>query len=125
MDEHNLIVGEIAASGLFEVMTPQAQQVLSAMAHAADPNTRELTLSVDQIVRRTGTSLFSDQVEGVIHLLSESGIVEKVSEGAPPTYRIAGYHRLVEIKSEIDARIAAGEQPFPHVDARRPNFKKR
>ena len=125
MDERNSILDEIAASGLFEVMTAQAQKVLSAMAHVADPNTRELTLSVDKIARRAGNSLFPDQVDGVIHLLSESGIVEKVSEGAPPTYRIAGYQRLVETKSKIDARIDAGEQPFPHVAPRRTNFRQR
>ncbi len=132
MDEHNLILNEIEDTGLFEVMTVPTPDVLSAMAHAADPKTRKLKKSFDEIARqvdkiagRMGNRLFPDQVEGAIHLLSESGIVEKVTEGPLPTYRIAGYHRLAEIKSEIDERIAAGGQPFPHVPARRTNATQR
>ena len=122
MDERISILDEIAVTGLLDVMTAQAQMVLSAMTRAADPNTRELTLSVDRIARRAGNSLFPDQVAAVIHQLCESGIVDKVPEGPPSTYRIPGYPRLDGAKSEIDARIAAGEQPFRPVAPRRPNF---
>ena len=125
MNEPTAIPDEIAAIGLFEVMTAQAWTVLSAMAAAADPNTRELTLPVDRIAGRAGNSLFLDQVSGIIHFLSESGIVEKVSEDDPPTWRIPDCQRLVEARGKIDARVAAGEQPFPYVAPSRPNFRQR
>lgn len=125
MDEPITIPDEIAASGLFEVMTAQARTVLSAMAAAADPNTRELTLPGDKIAGRAGNSLFPDQVAGIIHFLCDSGIVEKVSKDDPPIWRILDSLSLVEAKSKIDARIAAGEQPFPSVAPSRPNFRAR
>lgn len=131
MDERISILDEIAVSGLFEVMPLQTQRVLCAMAHFADPSTRELTTPVHRIAMQAtqamqaSSALFPDQVAGVIHLLCESGIVEKVSEGPPPTYCIPCYERLVEAKSKIDARIAAGEQPFPHVAPGPTDFKER
>ena len=51
MDRHNFIPDEIAETGLFKVMTFPTPNVLFAMAHAADPDTRELTLSFAQIAR--------------------------------------------------------------------------
>jgi len=128
MDERISILDEIAVSGLFEVMPLQTQRVLCAMAHFADPSTRELTTPVHRIAMQAmqaSSALFLDQVAGVIHLLCESGIVEKVSEGPPPAYRIPCYERLVEAKSKIDARIAAGEQPFPYVVPGPTDFKER
>ena len=131
MDERTSILNEIAVSGLFEVMTAQAppaiqaQRVLSAMAHFADPSTRELTTSVYKIAWQAGTSVFPDQVPEVIQQLCDSGIVEKISKGEPPTYRVAGYQRLVEAKSKIAARIAAGEKPFPHVAPGPTGFEER
>lgn len=125
MDERTSILDEIAVSGLFEVMPVQTQRVLCAMAHIADPSTRELTMSVYKIAGQAGTSVFPDQVASVIQLLSESGIVEKVSEGPPPIYRIPCYQRLVETKSKIDARIAAEEQLFPYVAPGPTGFRER
>ena len=125
MDERTLILDEIAVCGLFEVMPVQAKRVLSAMAHFADPSTRELTKPVYKIAMQTGNSVFSDQVPEVIQQLCDSGIVEKISEGEPSTYRIADYQRLVEAQSKIAARNDAGEEPFPYVAPGPTGFKER
>jgi len=123
MDERTLILNEIAVSGLCEVMPVQAQRVLFAMVHFADPSTRELTTPVYKIAMQTGTSVFSDQGPEVIQQLCDSGIVEKISEGEPSTYRIADYQRLVGAQSKIAASTAAGEEPFPHVAPGPTGFK--
>lgn len=125
MDERISILNEIAVIGLFKVMPLQTWRVLSAMTHFADPSNRELTTSVYRIAGQAGTSVFPDQVPEVIQQLCDSGIVEKISEGEPPTYRVAGYQRLDEAQSKIAIRVAAGEQPFPHVAPGLTGFKER
>ncbi|MCY3711106.1 MAG: hypothetical protein OXG26_19630 [Caldilineaceae bacterium] len=128
MDERNAILDEIVVSGLQEALPRRTYLVLSAMAFLADPDTREVTKRVEEIAGKTrsmmlpDTIIFPDQVAGVIHQLCDSGIVEKVSEGDPPTYRVAAdYRRLVEVKEMIDK----GEQEFPHVEPNRPKFRQR
>lgn len=133
MNERNPILDEIAASGLFEVMPPQTiqtQRVLAAMACFADPSTRELKTPVYKIAVKAssaapGTMIFPEQAAGMIRQLSEFGIVEKVSEGEPPTWRIPCRQRLVEAGSRITAKIATEEQPFPYVAPDPTGFEER
>ena len=126
MDERNSIINDLVVSGLSKVLPIQASKVLSAMAFLADPYTREVTKRVDEIAGKTDTMMFPEQVAGVIRQLCESGIVERVSEGDPPTYRVAAdYGRLVEIEKEIGEMNARGEERFPYVAPSRTNFRER
>lgn len=117
MNERISILDEIAASGLFDVMPLQTQRVLAAMARFADPSTRELKTPAFIIAETAssaapGTRTFPNQVDKVIQQLCKSGILEKLSEGPPPTWRIACFQRLAEIKETI----AGGELTLSHFD---------
>lgn len=133
MEERSRIIINLTMSGLFQVMPVQTVKVLCAIAILADPDTQELTMPVDKIAREvawqvnraaelTGAVMFPDQITGVFLQLSEVGIVERVSDGDPPTYRFAAdYKRLVEIKK----MIAEGEELFPYVAPGPTNFRER
>ena len=122
MNEPDPIVSDLVMSGLREAMkaqvppAPQALKVLSSMALLSDSNTRELTKRVDEIIGKArdiilpDAIIFPEQVDGVIRQLCDAGIVEKVSEGDPPTWRVAADYKSL---GEVIAMIARGEQLFP------------